>query len=85
MHPAELMEPNGNIDPRRASATRGIDWLHRIRDHFERVVWLNPEPPEAWQRYPTVRLVERIFPMFHLSVDGIGRAVGSLVGARVAH
>ena len=85
MHPAELLEPNGNIDPRRGSPTRGIDWLHRIRDHFERVVWLNPEPPEEWKRYQTVRLVERIFPMFHLSVDGISAAVNALVGARVAH
>jgi hypothetical protein len=85
MHPAELLEPNGNIDPRRHAPTRGIDWLHRIRDHFERVVWLNPEPPEEWNRYQTVRLVERIFPMFHLSVDGIGDAVSALIGARVAH
>jgi hypothetical protein len=85
MHPAELLEPNGNIDPRRQSGTRGIDWLHRIRDHFERVVWLNPEAPEEWNRYQTVRLVERIFPMFHLSVDGISDAVTALIGARVTH
>jgi hypothetical protein len=85
MHPGELLEANGNIDPRRASPTRGIDWLQRIRDRFERVVWLNPEPPEAWKRTPTVQLVERIFPMYHLSVDGIGEAVSALIGARVAH
>jgi hypothetical protein len=85
MHPAELLEPNGNIDPRRGSPTRGIEWLHRIRDHFERAVWLNPEPPSEWKRYQTVRLIERIFPMFHLSVDGLADAVSALVGARVAH
>ncbi len=85
MHPAELLEGNGNIDPRRHAATRGIDWLHRIRDHFERVAWLNPEPPEDWNRYQTVRLVERIFPMFHLSVDGIGDAVSALIGAKTTH
>jgi len=85
MHPAELLEPNGNIDPRRHAPTRGIDWLHRIRDHFERVAWLNPEPAEDWNRYQTVRLVERIFPMFHLSVDGISEAVSALIGAKVTH
>jgi uncharacterized protein with von Willebrand factor type A (vWA) domain len=79
------MEANGNIDPRRGSPTRGIDWLHRIHDHFERVVWLNPEPSEEWENYQTVRLVQRIFPMFHLSVDGISQAVNALIGARVAH
>ena len=85
MHPAELLEANGNIDPRRGTATRGIDWLQRIKDHFERVVWLNPEPAEEWSRYQTVQLVQRIFPMFHLSVDGIHEAVSALVGARATH
>ena len=32
MHPAELLEPYGNIDPRRTSPTPGIDWLHRIAE-----------------------------------------------------
>ena len=81
----ELLEANGNIDPRRGSPTRGIDWLQRIRERFERVVWQNPEPPEEWRRTPTVQFVERVFPMFHLSVDGIGEAVSALIGARVAH
>ena len=85
MHPAELLEPHGNIDPRRTAETRGIDWLHRIADHFHRVVWLNPELPEIWDEYETTRLIRRIFPMHHLSADGIADAVRALVGARTAH
>ncbi len=83
MHPAELLEPYGNIDPRRTSETRGVDWLHRIDDHFERVVWLNPDEPEVWDGSHTCRVIQRIFPMFHLSVDGIADAVHALVGGRV--
>ncbi|HZP40787.1 MAG TPA: VWA domain-containing protein [Candidatus Binatia bacterium] len=82
MHPAELLEPNGAIDPRKASPTPGIRWLHRIASHFDRAVWINPEPEDAWDAWPTVRLVQRLFPMFHLSVDGLGAAVTALVGAR---
>ena len=82
MHPAELMEPNGNIDPRKQSGTRGIDWLRRIDDHFHRVVWLNPELPQMWDEYQTVRAIRQIFPMYHLSTDGIAEAVQALVGAR---
>jgi uncharacterized protein with von Willebrand factor type A (vWA) domain len=85
MHPAELLEPNGNIDPRRGSPTRGIDWLKRIREHFDRAVWLNPEPESEWPRYQTIEVIERIFPMYHLSVDGIADAVSTLVGAKVTH
>src|SRR4029453_19052723 len=35
MHPAELLEPNGQIDPRRTSETPGIYWLHQIAAHFD--------------------------------------------------
>ena len=35
-----------------------------------------------WDNYHTTRTVQKIFPMFPLSVDGIGEAVQALVGAR---
>lgn len=85
MHPAELMEPYGNIDPRRTAETRGIDWLHKIADHFQRVVWLNPDEPEVWDSSQTCQVIQRVFPMHHLSVDGIAKAVQALVGGRVVH
>src|SRR5262245_24510339 len=71
MHPAELLEPYGNIDPRRHAQTPGIDWLRRLVDHFDRAVWVNPEPPREWDFVQTTRMIRRLFPMFHLSVDGI--------------
>jgi len=85
MHPAELLEGFGNIDPRRMTETRGIDWLHRIDDHFHRVAWLNPEMPELWDDFETVRVIKRIFPMFHLSTDGIEQAVKALIGGKTLH
>ena len=82
MHPAELTEPYGGIDPRITSPTPGVQWLHRIADHFDRSVWINPDKQEIWDDYQTVRVVKRLFPMYHLSVDGLTEAVQSLVGAR---
>ncbi|HYD47866.1 MAG TPA: VWA domain-containing protein [Terriglobales bacterium] len=81
MHPAELLQPYGNIDPRRAAGTPGIDWLHRIADHFERSVWINPEKQAYWDA-DTCRIIRRLFPMYYLSVDGMSDAVRALVGAR---
>jgi uncharacterized protein with von Willebrand factor type A (vWA) domain len=81
MHPAELVEAYGNIDPRRVSATPGIVWLQRIARHFDRSVWVNPEKPAYWDG-DTCRVIRRLFPMFHLSVDGLSQAVQALVGAR---
>ena len=82
MHPAELLEPYGNIDPRRHAATPGITWLRRLSTHFDRAAWINPEPAREWEYVQTTRVIRKIFPMFHLSVDGVAEAVQALVGAR---
>jgi len=82
MHPHELMGRRGNINPRLESDTRGIDWLHRIDSHYLRTVWINPEPRDRWDRTQTASVIKSIFPMFHLSVDGIEDAVSALIGAR---
>jgi len=84
MHPAELMSPRGNINPRYVSDTRGIDWLQRIRSHFDRAAWLNPEPPSDWEHTRTTRVIRSLFPMFPLSIDGIQDAVTELVGGRAS-
>lgn len=81
MHPAELLQAYGNIDPRRGAQTPGIEWLHRIATHFERSVWLNPEKQAYWDG-ETTRVIRRLFPMYHLSIDGLSEAVRALVGAR---
>jgi uncharacterized protein with von Willebrand factor type A (vWA) domain len=83
MHPAELLDPHGGIDPRATSATPGIVWLQRIAQHFDRAVWVNPEREQDWSSYATTRVIQRVFPMYHLSVDGLTEAVKALVGARV--
>jgi len=84
MHPSELLSPRGNINPRLESGTRGIEWLRRIEDHFRRVVWINPDAPQIWDQTQTTRIVHELFPMYHLSVDGIADAVKALVGSRRA-
>lgn len=81
MHPAELLQAFGNIDPRRGTPTAGIEWLHRIASHFDRSVWLNPEKKAYWDG-ETTRVIRRLFPMYHLSIDGLDEAVRALIGAR---
>ncbi len=82
MHPAELLEPYGGIDPRVTTPTPGVAWLQKLAAHFDRSVWLNPELPEEWEHWATTRVVQRLFPMYTLSVDGLTEAVQALVGAR---
>jgi uncharacterized protein with von Willebrand factor type A (vWA) domain len=84
MHPHELMSGYGNIDPRMETETAGIVWLQKLYDHFNRGVWVNPEPQKAWDHTRTNAIIRRVFPMYELTVDGIEQAVAALVGARKA-
>ena len=82
MHPSELTAPRGNINPRMETEGSGLLWLGRLERHFDRAVWLNPEMPEPWLMAGTVRTIASLFPMYPLTIDGVEKAVKSLVGAR---
>lgn len=78
MAPSELLSEHGAIDWFERSETPGLVWLHRLRTHFTRSVWLNPMEPHHWRGY-TVDLIAKLFPMFPLTVEGIGQAIEHLV------
>ncbi len=61
--------------------TSGIHWLGVLRQHFPQSVWLNPEAPRGWSGN-TIEAVRSVFPMFHLTVDGLTEAVAELTRRR---
>jgi uncharacterized protein len=77
MAPYELMLRAGSHGRYAADGTEGIVWMMQLAQHFERSVWLNPEPPRSWWS-PTIRTLRSVFPMFPLTVEGLGEAVGHL-------
>ena len=83
MHPGELLgsgdwdwyaSGRGAKDRERLT---GVEWLHLVADRFKKTAWLNPDPPSYW-RGGTCEAISKIFPMFHLSLDGLGEAVTHL-------
>ena len=80
MHPAELLgggdwayystRPNENSMP-------GIRWMQLIADHFRKSAWLNPDPPQYW-RGGTAEALGAVFPMYQLTLDGLGEAIAHL-------
>lgn len=82
MSPTELMSRWGSIDWGHHNERAGIDWLRRLRDHFEHAVWLNPMRMHTWN-HPTVDRIGDIYPMFELTLDGIELAMRLLSGQRV--
>ena len=77
MAPYELFMENGIIDYYDSNETAGIVWFERIAKHFRRSVWLNPMPERYW-RHPTISAIKQVFPMFHLSLEGLDEAIKKL-------
>ena len=78
MAPSELMDVFGSIDYWMQNKTPGIAWLHRLKSRFPRAVWLNPIPEKGWYGW-TIKLVNRIFPMYPLTIDGLDDAIDCLL------
>jgi uncharacterized protein with von Willebrand factor type A (vWA) domain len=76
MAPWELLGAPSYGETEKGAA--GVAWLLYLREHFERSVWLNPEPPSAWAG-STIETIGSIFPMFELTLDGLSEAIGELV------
>ena len=78
MAPSELMERYGAINYYERNETPGIVWLKQIAEHFTHCAWLNPDDPRFWI-HPTVQMIGKLFPMFPLTIDGLGQAVKRII------
>jgi uncharacterized protein with von Willebrand factor type A (vWA) domain len=79
MAPFELLAPMGRLERRRTSHRKGIDWLRTLATGFPKRVWLNPISEPLWDQHDTIETVGRYFPMFPLTLEGLGRAVKHLL------
>lgn len=78
MAPYELLHAGGSLDLGDDRGQEGIAWLMRLSTHFDRAVWLNPEPIQYWHGN-TIEYVKNVFDMFPLTLEGLGEAVTHLV------
>jgi uncharacterized protein len=79
MAPSELMSPNGAIDYWYRNDRPGIEWLMDIRKRFRKVIWLNPEPSQWWASVPSTRMIQRVFPMYELTLEGMRSGTRALI------
>jgi uncharacterized protein len=79
MAPSELLSRNGAIDFWYRNDRPGIEWLIDIRKRFKKVIWLNPEPQQWWSSTPSTRMIQRIFPMFELTLSGMQSGARTLI------
>jgi uncharacterized protein len=79
MAPSELISPNGAIDYWYRNDRPGIEWLIDIRKRFRKVIWLNPEPRQWWSAVPSTRMIQRVFPMYELTLEGMRSGARALI------
>ena len=78
MSPYELTQPGGSVEY--TNDEPGIDWLARVFGHFRRVIWLNPEPPRAWEYTRSTQMIlQSLGPrMFPLTLAGLAEGIEAL-------
>jgi uncharacterized protein len=78
MSPYEILQSGGSVE--HWNEEPGEFWLRALRDHFEKVVWLNPVPPEEWDWTQSIRIVEQLMEgeMYPMSLAGLEAAMTKL-------
>ena len=79
MGPYEITYPGGSVE--HWNQEPGSAWMQRVLEHFDKCIWLNPQPIEAWQYYPSISLMNKIVgrKMFPMTLDGLSDGIKSLI------
>ncbi len=80
MAPYELMATDGSIHIEERSGQPSYRRLQFIAETFPRSIWLNPKLEGEWPYTRTISMIREIFPMFELTLDGLEKAVGYMMG-----
>ncbi|MDL2274918.1 hypothetical protein LJC22_02185, partial [Desulfosarcina sp. OttesenSCG-928-G10] len=81
MAPYELMSRDGSIYISDRSGKPSIECLRMLANTFSHSVWLNPVTAPMWPYTRTIMMIQQIFPMFELTIDGLEKAVQQLMAA----
>jgi uncharacterized protein with von Willebrand factor type A (vWA) domain len=78
MGPYEIAYPGGSVE--HWNQEPGAVWLQRLTNHFEKVVWLNPQPKEYWPYYQSIQIIEEAVQnrMYPMTLEGLTRAIKEL-------
>ena len=79
MGPYEITYPGGSVEHWNEEA--GSVWIKRLTDHFDKVIWLNPQEEIQWPYYSSIHLMQQLVEnkMFPLTLAGLGKGIKELV------
>ncbi len=82
MSPTELLDRGGACYRYDFNKEPGLEWIRRIKKHYDHMVWLNPIAERFWpvtRGNATIEMVKEEVPMFELSLGGLDAAIKKLL------
>ncbi|GAB4141026.1 MAG: VWA domain-containing protein [Sphingomonadales bacterium] len=78
MSPYEIVQPGGAVE--HWNEESGEIWLRRLREVYDRLVWINPTPEAHWSYHHSVGMIQQLVGghMYPLTLDGLDRAMRAL-------
>lgn len=78
MSPYEIESPGGSVEYYNKES--GAEWLERVTDSWDRVVWLNPVREDYWEHTPSIQRVRQLVDnrMFPLTLGGLEEGMALL-------
>ncbi len=78
MSPWELSYENGSVEHNNPEA--GSVWLQRIKEKWQKTIWLNPVPKDYWRYTQSTQMIRQIFAnkMYPLTIEGITQGIKHL-------
>ena len=75
MSPYEISSAGGSVE--HWNEESGETWMRRVVDCWDKVVWLNPEPEDAWEYTTSVQWTKELVQrkMYSLTIKGIEDAM----------
>jgi uncharacterized protein with von Willebrand factor type A (vWA) domain len=75
MAPYEISHPGGSIEHWNEEA--GAVWMQRLKDHFDKVIWLNPMPEKYWGQGGSLEMTKVLVEekMYPLTIEGLERGM----------
>ncbi|WP_101757123.1 VWA domain-containing protein [Oceanicoccus sp. KOV_DT_Chl] len=78
MSPYEIVQPGGSVE--HWNEESGEMWMRRLKETYEKVIWINPVPPEDWHYTHSINLTQQLMEghMYPLTVKGLEEGMSYL-------
>lgn len=79
MGPYEITYPGGSVE--HWNEEPGSVWMKRLTDHFDKVIWLNPQAEPQWSYYASIQIMHQLVEgkMYPLTLAGLGQGIKALI------